>query len=126
MKFILDENLPCVIAKGFRAFGEKLDSVKEVFGTGMEDTELIPKIGQGGWIFITNDKKIKKQPQEAKAIIDSNVSILFIDITPKPDRWGWIEFFVKNWLKWKKTCEYTQEPFAFKIKPNKIVQITFD
>ena len=116
LKFLLDENLSYRIARGFTEFGEKVEHVNDVFGSGIEDVKLLPRVGKGGWIFITNDYRIHKKPQEAQAVKEAGLSVFFIDITACLDRWGWIKFFVDNWKKWKTLARETERPFAFRVK----------
>ncbi len=115
MKFILDENLSNKIAKGLKGFGENVCHVTEEFGKGIKDKELLAKLADGDWIFITNTLNVHTKPQQAIIFKNRNISVIFIDITFKLTGWTWFNFFISRWPKWKELAENNTQPFGFKI-----------
>ncbi len=113
-EFILDENISYRIARGFSAFGENVDHINDLFPRGTNDVDWIREIN-GNWILITNDYNINKKPHEARALLEAGLSVFFIDLTIQPTFWEWLEFFVRNWQKWKRLAIDTPKPFAFRV-----------
>ncbi|MCK5833678.1 hypothetical protein KAH81_08415 [bacterium] len=113
-EFLLDENISPKIAKGFTAFGEKVDHLNEIIPKGTSDIKWIEQIGDE-WILITNDISINKKPQEARALLDAGLSVFFIDLTTQPTFWDWLVFFVNHWEEWKQLAIETPRPFAYRI-----------
>lgn len=72
MKFLLDENLPEMLADGLRLLAEgepyEVHHVIPRFGRGAKDVNWLQAAGkEGGWIVITNDHHIRSRPQEIAA-----------------------------------------------------------
>jgi hypothetical protein len=115
MRFVFDVNLSPKLVKGFRGFGEDVQHISEFARSDIPDIEIFQLLKEQGGIFITNDYRITKEPQEAQALRNSGISVFFIDLTIHPDLWGWITFFVTRWEAFKSKATETKQPFAFRV-----------
>ena len=116
MKYMMDENTPPQIARGFKKFEKDVSNVKDEFGEGLSDVDLAIRLKNDEWIFITRNYKIRKNKHEIKAFEDNKVSIFFMDVTTQLDMWQMIKLLVKNWEDIEKISESANIPFAYTIQ----------
>src|SRR5436309_3699266 len=45
----------------------------ETFGTGTQDVDWLPQVGERGWILLTKDKNIRKREIELRALKQAGV-----------------------------------------------------
>lgn len=87
MKFFLDNNLAAKIARGLNGFvspDHQVVHLKEQFAANTEDTVWMTQLAkQQGWIIITADVRIGKNPHEIRAWKEAGHTIFFL----KP---GWL------------------------------------
>ncbi len=115
MKYMMDENTPPQIARGFKEFEKEVYNVKNVFGEGLSDVDLAIRLKNDEWIFITRNYKIRKNKHEIKAFKDNKVSIFFMDVTTQLDMWQMIKLLVKNWEEIEKISESANFSFGYRI-----------
>lgn len=87
MKFFFDNNLAAKIAKGLNGFvspDHQVVHLKEEFAANTEDTVWMSQLTQQkGWIIVTADVRIGKNPHEIQAWKQAGHTIFFL----KP---GWL------------------------------------
>jgi hypothetical protein len=124
MKFIFDACFSDKLAKGLKAFEENVEHTSEFSTEGTLDLNLFPLVKRRKGILITKDIEIGRKPQEKQAIRDLNISVIFVKIPVTYERWDIIEFFIKKWRLIKRHASDASQPFAFRIKPNSIEDIS--
>lgn len=82
MKVLIDENLPPALARSLQALfiGEhEIVHLRDRFGEGVTDSEWIEALNhEGGWIVISGDRRISRNPTERAAFRASNVVGFFL------------------------------------------------
>ncbi len=124
MKYVFDANLSPKLVNGFREFGEDVHHISEFTKNNTKDIVIFDLIKKQGSVFITNDYRITKEPQEARALINTGISVFFIDLTIHPDLWGWINFFVSKWEMLKHKAQETKQPFVFRVTMRSFEEIS--
>lgn len=95
MKFFLDNTLPPLLAKALQALVEDeshtVIHLREKFLPDIEDGVWINALAQeGGWIIISGDPRITRNPHERAAWLESQLTAFFL----KPG-WTNLEFWVQ-------------------------------
>lgn len=87
MRFFFDNNLAPKIAKGLNEFvspEHKVVHLKERFSAGADDSVWMTELGrEEGWVIVTADIRIGKNPHEVQAWKEAGHTIFFL----KP---GWL------------------------------------
>jgi len=114
MRFFLDNNLSTRLADGMCAFGEDVTHLQNHFVADTADAIWLQDIGQKGWILITRDQRITKNPAEKMALRQNNVGAFFL-AGKNRSHWDLVEQLVRNWRRLKSLSSSTDRPFAFRI-----------
>jgi PIN like domain len=124
MKIYLDENLSKYIAEALNLLNKvqfpsiEVFSTIEVFGRGVPDEILIPKIGNEGSMLITKDLNIKKRHLQYELCKQYNLGIFFIDLPKNQNKhWDIVKLLIYNWEEIVQKTGREEPPFAYRIKP---------
>ena len=60
------------------AAGVNLEIFLDHFPSGTPDVDWIPPVGQNGWIALTNDVRLRYNPNERDAIAGSNGAVIIL------------------------------------------------
>ncbi len=125
-KIYIDENLPSQLARGLNELQQpqnKKDgfeitvlSIKEIFGTGEQDEEWIPKVGAENGIVITQDFRIQSQKHQRELYINNGVGILFLNPPSNSGfaYWDMVKKLITEWEDIKKIIRKNKTPFAYR------------
>ena len=125
-KIYIDENLPSQLAKGLNELQQpqnKKDgvvievlSIKEIFGSGEQDEDWIPKVGAENGIVITQDFRIQSQKHQRELYINNGVGILFLNPPSNSGfaYWDMVKKLVTEWDDIKKIIRKNKTPFAYR------------
>ena len=79
VKFFVDENLGLKLVTGLRDLGyTNIEHVEETFNKGTEDEIWLRYVGENGYILITKDKKIRKNPKEKQALLQYKIVAFYL------------------------------------------------
>jgi len=117
MKFFVDNNLSPHLARGMAAFGEDVTHLVEHYPADTADSEWLPQIGQGEWILLTRDLRVRNKPAELAAYKEHRVGAFFIGGKDR-SRCELIQQVVRNWPRIKELAARTSKPFAFRVPPS--------
>ena len=79
IKFIVDNNLGLKLVTGLRDLGyTNIEHLQETFAQGTIDEEWLEHIGKYGYILITKDKRIRKNPKEKQALLRYNIVAFYL------------------------------------------------
>jgi hypothetical protein len=83
MRFFFDNNLSIRIAKAIAELEDREKNtvvhIREKYDQAMADVEWISRLGsEGGWIVLSCDRNIMRNPHERKAWEESGLTIFFI------------------------------------------------
>jgi len=87
-----------------------------------KDEEWLAVCGQRGWIAITPDKAILKDPLSMKAIGSNKCRVLFLPQNNKNPR-IWAPILLGNWQKIRTILLNRTPPFIAKISPNGVYDV---
>ncbi len=125
-KIYIDENLPSQLARGLNELQKPQNkkenveievlSIKDVFGTGEQDEDWIPKVGAEHGIVITQDFRIQSQRHQRELYIECGVGILFLKAPSNSgfSYWELVKKLISEWDDIKTIIRKNQTPFAFK------------
>lgn len=123
MKFFLDNNLAAKIARGLNGFvspEHQVVHLKDQFAANTEDSVWMTQLaGQDGWIIITADVRIGRNPHEICAWKQAGHTIFFL----KP---GWLKMnfwdqahkFVKSFPEIINTAQRAKRGESFIVSVN--------
>ena len=122
MKIFFDENTPGQLAEALNTLEnnslEKLDilATKYVFGSGVADEELIPKIGEVQGFLITQDLNIHRTRHQKELYIKHGLGVIFIKPPSKKGfrYWEFVKLVINRWEEVIKIFKKEQKPFAFR------------
>ena len=114
MTFFFDNQMSERIVDGLKAFGENVVHLREEFSGSAKDVEWLPSVGQNGWILISRDKKLLKNPAEKELFIKYQVGGILLDAKGLSicDQ---VEQIVRNWKTIKRLSSSTKKPFAYRF-----------
>lgn len=120
MDFYLDENLPPRVANALNALEEgEEDNVyhtKVVFGEGILDLDLYPKIKEKNGILITNDLKMLSRNNERELIRSLGIAAFFISLPKGASFVLKYRTIINKWEEIKLVCRKNKHPFMCRIK----------
>lgn len=121
MDFYFDENLPPRIAHAFDALegkdGHRVYHTQEVWGQGIKDVDLYPKLKAANGILVTNDLKMISRRNEFSLLKELQITA-FIMSFPKGSTFD--EKARHMFLRWAeiKDCLGGKLPVIYEIKNN--------
>jgi predicted nuclease of predicted toxin-antitoxin system len=123
MKIYLDENLSKYVADALNLLSKgyfpniEVYSTIDVFGRGVRDEDIIPKIGTEGSILITKDFNIKKTTLQYELCQQYNLGIFFITLPKNQDKhWEIVKLIIQNWEELIQKIGRDKHPFAYRIR----------
>lgn len=116
MKYLFDNSLPPRIASGLREFGKDVVHVTEVHerGAGALDPAILKYCGQKHITFVCEDKRIRFNPEERRAIHHHQVGA-FILLGKDMGGWQRVLQIVKAWEEMDRKAAKAHRPFVFKV-----------
>lgn len=80
--YVVDENL-LRLGKGIVAIRPDTarfteDPIADLLTPGIGDLDWIPIVGKRGWVVITNDRRIRTRPTEAKLAIEHRLKVIHL------------------------------------------------
>jgi PIN like domain len=87
-----------------------------------EDEIWLASCGQRGWIAITPDKRILKDPLSMKAIGANRGRVFFLPHNNKNPQM-WAPILVANWTKISRIIATKAPPFIAKVSPNGVYEV---
>ena len=123
MNIYLDENLSEHVADALNSLNKgyfediNVHSTKKVFGKGVSDEKLIPKIGVQNGFLITRDFQIHKTQLQYDLLKKSGVGAFFIRLPKGMNKhWELVKLLVNHWEAVVETIKSGRKPFAYRIQ----------
>jgi hypothetical protein len=121
MRFFLDNNISPRISRALRELEDRDENevvhLREKFSANTTDEIWMRQLGtEGGWVVVTYDTSISRNPHEVKAWLDSGLVVFFL-------KSGWLsmaywEFawqLIKRWPKIKSKVPRTPRGKGFMV-----------
>jgi len=126
MYIYLDENLSEHVAEALNNLNRgyfndvQVHSTKEVFGKGISDEELIPKIGKEKGYLITRDFQIQKTRLQCNLLEKNSVGAFFIKLPKNLNKhWELVRLLINNWEAIIETVRNERKPVSYRIANRK-------
>jgi hypothetical protein len=105
------------VARGLAALGHDIRAGVEHF-PGRQDHLWLPVIGARGWVVITKDQAIRRNPLEIEALLNSGARAFVItaDLSPEDA----LSLLARKWTKIARICQ-RKGPFIFNITASGIM-----
>jgi hypothetical protein len=108
MKFFFDNNLSPRLSRALNELegqhGHDVIHLKEKFDQKTADEEWITKLGsEGGWVVVTSDYRITKNPHEVLAWQESGLTVFFLRRA-----WTRVDFWQQAWQIVKRWPDITK------------------
>ena len=81
MTFFFDANLSPKLAKVLAALGIDAHHHDDVFGPATEDVDIIRVVAARGWVYVSADTSVRKNPAERTALVESGIRAVFLSKT---------------------------------------------
>lgn len=124
-KVFLDENLSEYVASALNSLSKgyfdniEVLSTKIVFGRGVVDEGLIPKIGAQQGILVTKDIAISHTRLQYELCKDHGIGVFFLNLPKGQSKhWDMVKVFITKWEEIALIIEKRKAPFAYRIQPS--------
>lgn len=131
VKYVVDENL---LSLGNGMVALRRDTarfsrppVEELLPRGIADPDWIPIVGDRGWVIITNDKRLRTRPAEAKLAIAHKLKVIHLhgDIGNKP-AWNQLVRLAIRWASIENHVERSPDgPWWLSVGRNGVTVLQF-
>ena len=81
------------------------------------DEVWLAACGRSGWVAVTPDRRILKDPQSMKAIGENNGRVLFLPQNNKNPQM-WAPILLENWAEIRRVLSTRRTPFVARVSPN--------
>ena len=95
----------------------------EYFKRDEADDVWLASCGQRGWIAITPDRRILKDPISMRAIGENNGRVFFLPQNNKNPQ-IWAPILVQNWAAIRRVLLNHKPPFVGRVSPNGVWGVT--
>lgn len=117
MTFFLDNCIPIKVGKILRAADQDVVILRERYRPDIPDPEWMPLVAHEGWIVVTDDNYIRRNPAERKLLKSLELRVVFL---PGPFAqlgvWQQVEKVGNWWPKILKACAKLEPGACLKVK----------
>jgi hypothetical protein len=101
VSIFVDNCLPRVVVEAMQKLGADVRHLQHVFpNPGTKDEEWIPRVAQEGWVALTDDNRIRRQPKLRALRAEVRLRIVFLPAELSNQRlWDQATWLVKYWPK---------------------------
>jgi hypothetical protein len=125
-KVILDNDISFRIAKALVELGEDVTTVRDEFGPDAKDLEWIPEAAKKGWVILTADNRLLRNPSEKEMLKKHKASLLVINPffnKQNVDLWGKAAWIVSRWKKIRGFADGMAKGTVARVKQNGTCEI---
>ncbi len=109
IRFFVDENIGPDFVKGLRLLGyDNIEHISEKFPAGTLDEVWLRYVGEMGYVLITKDKKIRKNPKEKAALVKYRIVAFFLGGNEVGSR-QMVKQIINAWDKMEACAEVQQK-----------------
>lgn len=109
--YFIDRNLGKTAGKMLQDAGALVELHDNHFAQDTKDAELLAKIGERGWLFITKDKRIRYRSLERDAALNANLRVFVLAATKNSTGKQLGELLVRHRAKIERTARKQPPPF---------------
>ena len=109
--------------RALRALGWAIEAHDDHFGQVTKDIDLFPAVAAAGWVFLTQDARIRYRPAEASALREAGLRT-FVLVTANLNAERTVEILEKARRRIERVAESEDAPFICRIgKDGSIKQV---
>jgi PIN like domain len=130
LRFVLDENL-LRLGKALGLLRHDLacvgqPPVADLLPPGIGDSEWIPRVGQRGWVMITDDRRLRTRPAEAQLAIEHQLKIVHLHNAGHLSSWDQAVRLMSRWPGIEQQVEATATgPWWLSVRAHGVLLLTF-
>lgn len=114
MTYLFDNCIAPQIPEGLRAFGKDAWHLAERLRQDADDPEILKYCGRHNIRLITEDKRIRHNPEALKAYHRQRVGVFFL-LGKEMSRWQRVLQVVRAWEKIEHEADNASRPFSFTV-----------
>lgn len=91
-----------------------IESHADHFSHDTPDDVWLAAVARRGWVVVTNDKRIRFNQAERRAIVDHRVGC-FVFTSGNRTKWGLLQILAKAWAGIQDIADTSERPFIFSL-----------
>jgi predicted nuclease of predicted toxin-antitoxin system len=112
--FFVDRALGKSVVSALREAGASVEAHADHFAPDAPDTEWLPVVSEKGWIVLTKDANLRRNPLEIRAIAEAEARVFILN-SGNLSRQETIDIFVGALKRIKNFAQGNQPPFIARI-----------
>jgi hypothetical protein len=124
MTYFFDNCVSPKLVRMLAALGVDAIALRDKFPVDVKDTEYLPQLRNTGWVLVTSDLRIRRTKTEAKALMQSGVTSLFLGPSfMKMRLWQQATWLVTHWPQIESSANQLSIGTAARIEYNGTLRI---
>lgn len=115
MTFLFDENISGLVVDALKALGKPVAYLTDILPRGTVDQVLFSRLGELGWLLVTQDKKIKRKKHELEALRRAGIGAFIFTGRAERDVDSMMMLVLKHFQEMQRLADKTTRPFVFGI-----------
>lgn len=117
MTFFFDNTFSTRVVEVLKCLGVTAIHLQERFSADTADIDWIPKVAEAGWIVVTGDGRMRKNPVERKALEEAGLVIVIVwkEYLNK-DKWHQTWWITKHWQEIQKRASKARPRTSLYVK----------
>ena len=115
MTFLFDENISGVVVDALKALGKPVAYLTDILPRGTVDQDVFSRLGELGWLLVTQDKKIKRKKHELEALRRAGIGAFIFTGRAERDVDSMMMLVLKHFNEMQRLADETTRPFIFGI-----------
>jgi PIN like domain len=109
------------LPQALRLLGLDIEAHHEHFADDEQDDVWLTEVGRRGWVVVTNDKRIRFNESEQRAVVTHGVGC-FVFTSGNLKRWDMMRILARAWDRMQQAIAETPRPFIYSIHANASVE----
>jgi PIN like domain len=130
LRYILDENLlrlgraMSMLRHDLACIG--LPPLRDLLPPGVGDTEWIPQVGRRGWIMITDDRRLRTRPFEARLANEHGLKVVHLHRAGHLTSWDQAVRLISRWPAIERYADQRPiGPWWLSIRSQRLMELEF-
>jgi predicted nuclease of predicted toxin-antitoxin system len=115
LTFLFDENISPAIVRALKELGKPVAYITEILPRGTDDVTIFHKLGELGWILVTQDQNIKRKRHEREAMKQAGVGAFIFTGRAVRDIDSMTILILRHFQQMEAFASSTRRPLIFGI-----------
>jgi PIN like domain len=111
----IDRSIPKSVAEALQKVRSDVEWLEPRFRHDATEAEWMQGAGEGGWLCITRDKKIRTRRGERQALIDNGVGCFLFVQKQNLTKWGYLKLLAISLDEMEERFAATERPFLYGV-----------